>query len=678
MRIPIDSKWIQSNKSDRKGSISRSRNINLDKEGYLKLSPRSINLFDDRANITNVADEDFNFPVAFGRYGDGAFRVATTDEPFNLSISNSAKTIAEDAGSNNPNLTFNSHGVWFQNRYHESTATAVNYNSGGTWTADAITGLTSGVRHYMAVFKNKRALAVSNGNTVKLYDTSYALIATLTLPPDYEVIGLAYNNYTLGIITRLGDDTQGQNSECFFFVWNGSAAEAGTGVGIGAYMAFCLIPYESSFALIDSVGRLRFWNGGGFQELDSFPFYLEEHRWGDLLNHLSYGDNLVVDGSLILINIGFDFDPVGKKEQRYLPNNPSGVWCYDPSAGLYHRTSPSLSRVYRHQIASSDIDLVTNIFTTNITIPATGNPALLGSGPIGGVSVGVVYWVIKLSSTTFKLAASRDLAIAGVAIDITSASSLNYIWTYDLVDYGTTYSEKSGAIALYDSNTRVYKDYLFGGRYLDTSLNNVIVLCSNVPFLENRGYFVCPRLFSDSTTDDTQKYFIKHKPLDVGDEIIVKVKNRQILGLPTVSPNETNDDELTWMGIRECHTSTDLSEAMAYINSDAKGELELELIAGVGAGQMVKISEITYDETTGYYSLVTAEDVLGAAPLLKSFFVIENWTFVSECNYANQEPEGVFEMAVGMVSKAIEIKVELRGYNVTIEDTNIINKPKRP
>lgn len=677
IKIPTEGKWLQSNRSDRKGSISRSRNINLDKEGYLKLSPRSVLLFDDRTDTTNVADQDFNFPVAFGRYDVGDFRIATTDEPFNLSISNTTKSIAEDTDSNNPNLTFNSHGVWFQNRWYTSLDTSISYNDSGTWTAGVITGLTSGIRHYMTVFKNKRALAVSNGNTVKLYDTSHALLSTLTLPPDYEIIGIAYNNYTLGIITRLGGDTEGQNSECFFFVWNGSNAEASTGVGMGSYTSFCLFPYQSSFAIINSSGQLLKWNGGGFDILDNFPFYLEENRWGDLLNHLSYGDNIVVDGETILINIGFDLDGVSKKEERYLPNNPSGVWCYDPSPGLYHRTSPSISRSYVKSITDPSVDLTTNIFTATGTIPATGNPAMLTNGSVGGLSYRTVYWIIKLSSTTFQLASTKDLAMNGVAMDITSVSSFINIWMYDLLDFGATYTEKTGAIALYDSSSRAFKDYLFGGRYLDETLNTFIGLCSNVPTLENRGYFVTPRIFTDSKVENIDKYIIKHRPLDVEDKIIVKVKKRQILELPTISPNAANDDESIWSSSTECYTSTDLSEAKAYLDTATAGnELEMELIAGVGAGQMVKVSEISFGG--GVYSIVLAESVIGASPGMKSYFVIENWTKISEANYLNQDPDGVFSFQIAANSKAIEVKVELRGYDVTIEDTNLINRTHKP
>ena len=230
MRYPKNNRWTQENNGDKFGSLTSTRNINLEKEGYLQLSSRAVNLFDDTGDVSNTSDSDFDFPVAFGRTSDGDYTLATTDEPFNIDISEFTKTIAEDLSSSNPNLTFDSHGCWFQGKFHMSTSTAVSSNNASVWTANVITGLTSGFRHVLESFKNKRSLCVADGNVVKLYDSSYALTITLTLPTDYEVIGLAYNNAQMGIITRLGTTVTGQNSNCFFFLWNGATTEAGTGI----------------------------------------------------------------------------------------------------------------------------------------------------------------------------------------------------------------------------------------------------------------------------------------------------------------------------------------------------------------------------------------------------------------------------------------------------------------
>jgi len=672
IKLPINGQWTIPNNSDKFGSLAYTKNINLDEEGYIKLSPRTVSFFNDLADVANVGDTDFNFPVAFGRYGNGSMRIATTDEPFNLSVSETGKTIAEDTGSNNPNLVFNSHGCWWQNRFYESTDTAVYYNTAGTWTANAITSLTSGKRHVMEVFRNRDTLCVANGNVLKQYATDHSASTDLTLPSDFEIIGLAYNNYRMGIITRLGSDSAGQNSECFFFSWDGATTEANQGVSLGSYSSFAITPYKSSFVVINSAGQLLYWNGGGFDVMTSFPFYYSKKQWGDLLNFLSYGDNLTVDGEVIYINIGFELDTTGVNQESFLSNNPAGVWCYDPAIGLYHKWSPSNSTAYFHTVSSANVDVDTDTFTTSVTIPSTGNPMTLSSGTVGGLKSGVVYYVIKLSDTTFQIAETKEKAFAGVAIDITSADTNQYFWIYNLIDYGISYYEKSGAIALWGQANRAYQDIVFGGRHFDTDLTSIINLCSAIPFLENRGYFVTPKTFLGSVTDNYQKLYLKYRPLAVNDKIVVKARTKNVLNLPSSTPRSVTTG-LYWSSNNECYTTVDLSDVKTAF--DAGNKLEIELTAGIGAGQMTQIESIAYE--SGTYSMVLKDDVVGASSGLQSYFSIDNWEEIFELNYDNQDENGIWELPIGKSAKWIQFKIELRGYETTIEDLLLTNTAQK-
>lgn len=671
IKLPLNGNWTQENESDRVGSLAWTKNINLDKKGYIKLSPRSVNIFDSSETSANVGDTDFNIPVAFGRTSNGEFYMATTDEPFDVSLGNTDKTIAEDTDSNNPNLNFQSHGVWFQNRFHESTDTAVNYNTAGTWTANAITDLTPDVRHYMSVFASRNQICVSNGNVVKQYNTSYSNTTDLTIPSDFEITGLAYNNSRMAVITRLGNDTSGQNQESRFYLWDGASTGAISDAGVGAYATIAVKPYKTSFVILTSAGQLLYWNGGGFEELDSFPFYFSELHWGDLLNHFAYGDNIVVDGDTILINVGFDLSGVSRKLEEYLPSNPSGVWCYDPAVGLYHKYSPSLSRAYLHTIASASVNTTTDIFTTSSTIPETGNPVIMPTDTIADLNMNQVYYVIKLSSTTFKLATTYENALVANAIDITEVSSTNYLWMYDVKDYGASYFTASGAVGLFGTTSSAYKDILFGGRLLNTSLGSVSVLSMCVPQLENRGYGVTPKIFLNAKTETIESLVIKHAPLNTEDKIIVKIKDKDIFGIPNTTPSSQKTGSgagLTWTSPNGCYTDINLAEVKTAF--DAGEELELELIAGLGAGQMMKITSIA--EGNGVYALELEDDVKGFVAGYQSYFSIDNWRYCGEVNYSTQQ-EGVFECPIAKTGKSPQFKIELRGYQTTVEDIFIKN-----
>lgn len=664
IKFPLNSKWSQYNSSDKFGSISYSKNINLDKEGYLKLSPRTVNIFDE---TSTYGDVDFGIPVSFGRYDAGQMYICTTDEPFTINYSPTSKTITEDNSSNNPNLTGNSHGVWWQNRFYESTSTAVYYYDGSVWTADAIIGLTSGVRHYMAVFKNKNSLAVSNGNTVKLYNTSHSNTITLTLPSDFEVIGLAYNNNKLGITTRLGSGSSGQNSNSYFFVWDGATTEANAGYSIGTDTAFSIDAYKSSFVVCTNAGQLLYYNGGGFEELAHFPFYNEEKRTGfDTI--LSYGDSMVVDGDIIYINVNFNFDGSGSKEETYLQSNPSGVWCYDPNIGLYHRYSPSISKVYSHTIVQANVNTTTGVFTTGSTIPNSGGIVINSSGTIGGISRGKIYYVIKITPTTFKIAETYEDAINMQGITITSADTINYFLMYDVVDYGASFSGITGGIALWGNNTSAYRDIIFGGSIYNSSLSLQDSMFSSVPFLENRGYVVLPRLFTNAKEENIQSIIFKHSPLDINDALYIKFKKKNVFGLPTSSPNGITNSYISWTSDTTGTSTSDLSEAKSCF--DSGDELELEIISGIGGGQMIKITNIT--ESSGTYTITVEESVVGYTSGAKSYFVIDNWKVYGSVNYDTQK-NGILEIPIAESTKSPEIKIELRGYQTTIEDIIINN-----
>jgi hypothetical protein len=678
IKLPLNNRWKQPNNSYKEGSIWSSKNITLDEEGIVKLSPRLFNFFDDSETTTNIGSTNFDTPVAFGKYSEGTMYLVTKDEPFNVSIGTTSKTITEDTSSNNPNLSTTSHGTWWQGRWYESydtgAAAGVSYVTTGTWTAGVITGLTPGVRHYLSVFQNKNNLAVSNGNTVKIYDTSHSNTATLTLPADFEVIGLTYNSYKLGIITRLGGDSAGENKNSFFFTWDGASSEASTGIDIGAISAISVFPYKSSFGIITSQGQVLYWNGGGFDKLVDFPFYFTKQRFGDNTNFTAYGDNVIADGDTLLINLGFNFDSYGVKAEYYIQNNPSGVWCYDPSVGLYHKYSPSISRAYFHWITTGNVNTTTNIITTSGTIPQTGNPLIVNSGAgsaLGGITNRKVYYVIKLTSTTFKIADTYQNALDLIAVDITSATDDVFLYMYDISDYGASFMGDCGGISLLGSSTDVYTDIVIGSKIQNASNTTINTLNLAVPFLKNVGYFVTPKLFLNSQTENLQKLVIKHRPLDVNDKIIVKVKTKEYLGLPTTSIVAPSNLIATWYSTNQFTTTTNLAEAKTAF--DAGEEMEIELLSGVGAGQLSKVTSMDYE--SGTYSIVLEDDIVGASSGLKSNFIIDNWKICDTIDYDSQT-FGLREISIADVGKSPQLKIELQGYETAIEEMNIITTPQ--
>jgi hypothetical protein len=661
--------WLQLNNSDKFGSLAYTKNINLDEEGYIKLSPRMVKLMD------GDIDDDLNLVTAIGKTSSGSWQAAASDKNWKVSLAATGRDLAEDSGTGAPTLTLDSHAVFFKGIWHASTDTAVlskaSPATAATWTS-RITGLTTGKNHRLCVFQNRVSLCVANGNVVKQYDSNYANTIDLTIPTDYEIIGLAYNNNRLAVAARLSNDgTNGQDQEAKLFVWDGATTAANAGLSVGSDAVVDLIAYKSSFVILNRAGELLYFNGGGFDRLAAFPFYYMQDTYGDVfdLNALGYAP-MVVDGDTILIHIGMELDAFNQKGERRHENTMSGVWCYDPKGGLYHKYAPSYSATYLNFVnGTTGINTTTNIFTVSaggdalLTIPATGSIARLTDGTVEGLIENMDYYVIKLSSSTFKLATTKENALNGDAIDLTATGTNLYFWMYDLLDYGATYYNIPGAVALTRERTAVYTDVLVAGRLPNTANTNKNYLSVADPYLENRGYFVTPKMFSGEATDTFQKVFFKYRPLKTTDSIVVKYRTEEVLGLPTSSSGDAG----TWTSPTEFYVAHDISEAKDYL--DAGGSIECEIMAGAGAGQTVQVLSISTDDDATY-SVVLEDDVLGAASSLRCEFILTNWTPARTITSADGDYN---EVPIGKTGKFLQLKVEMRGSDIAIEELQIVN-----
>ena len=666
-KLPNAGQWQQANLSDRLGSLWATKNVTLDETGYIRLSPRAVKLVDEAAN------GDFGLPVAIGRYGQGTFQVNTmSDATFNINISTTALDATENSGTAEPTLTLDSGGCFYHDYWLASSTSqvfrkAANGSSSATWTSAAMT-LTAAVNHALAVFLNRNSLCVANGNVVKQYTETggtFTNTTDLTIPSDFEVTGLAYNAAKMAVATQSGLNSTSQAFEAYLFIWDGSTTTAENGYSVGAEKILAVAAYKTSFIVLTDRGQLKFFNGGGFEDLAQFPSF-PEGKWLQAI--VQTGNCLTVDGDKILINIGLSLTGFGEDEQQQLANLPSGVWCYDPQVGLYHRYSASASQAYLLVVDASGANITTDIFTASSgTIPATGNTVRLVSGEVPtGFSKNKVYYIIKVSSTTFSLALTKELAEAGVEVDITvTNAATTRFHAYELVDYGVTWRNDISAIGLFGETRNLYTDMIFGGDLRTSALANNDTLCYLVPDLENRGHVITPRVYSEKVSDSHPKLYVKFGALKDTDSIVVKVKDRDVVGLPMSAPSNANvgSDELIFSDTTSGYTGANLDGALDHFN--AGGELDIEFTAGPGAGQTSKITSITY--ASGTYTLVFQDTIIGATPTAKAYFIVNNFrlltTITSDSNnlgYLSINPESK--------GKFVQYKLELWGSDVTIEE----------
>lgn len=679
IRIPNPT-WQQSNKSDKFGNLSATRCINLDQEGYVKLSSRAMSVYTEDSSAPGF-DSQIGRIITIGRYGDGDFTSVTSDSNHDIDLSSTVVDGVEDEEASNPSYTVNSWGAFWQNRWYVTTATTLAYKaiSGGptgAWTANAVTGLTSGVTHALEVFKNRNTLCITDANVVRQYDTSHSAGTAVTLPSDYEAIALAYSNYRMGIITRLASTLEGQGTDAYFFVWDGSSTSASMGIPIGSDAAVAIVAYKGSWVILTRTGQLLFFNGGGFDELAAFPFYYSTYVWGDFINKVALGQIMWVEGDVIYINVAFNMDQYGRFLESYLPYCPSGIWAYDPKVGLYHRYAPSQSYLNTLTVTSGGVNTTTNVLTANSgTVPSTGSMvryADAGGTPITGLKEYHDYFVIKLSSTTFSLAETYDAALLGAAIDITSTgAATNSFLSLEMLDFNAVDINNSGALTVVGTYDQWGDHMIFGSDVYDYDSTNAwqhyMVTVPNAP---NRGYFVTAKIYSQGTTDTQQKLVLRHKLLQDGDMIVIKEKHTDLFGLPTSTRRATNG--VTWTAQNAFYTTADIEEV--YDAWTAGHAIEVEVLSGAGAGAMAEISDITY--ASGTYAVTLNEDipyVIGGRVANVQF---DNFKEYARVTVDNQK-DGYVDCPIGLSSKWSMYKVELRGVNTTIEDVTLVSVPHK-
>lgn len=670
IKIPSsDKKYSQTNRSDISGNVWYTKNIDFSEEGYMKQSNRIVQVLSD-SSLDGNFDTDFNYSPSIGRAGS-AFFMATIEEPFKATLTATGFSATEDADASNPTLSTNSRGRWFQNAWHVSTDTTVVSKavSGGAWTS-RITSLTTVVAHPIEVFRNRGTICVGNGNIVKQYTSAYGASTDLTIPTDYEVVDISYSNNKVGVITKLSATASGQNQDAYFFVWDGTTTSSNGGYPLGVNEIVAITPYKGTWMLLSKTGQILYFNGGGFQELAVFPFFTKDRIWDDIS---AKGDVMIADGDLIYIQINGVLSITGSKQETVMINNPGGIWCYDPNVGLYHKWSPSISQLNSITVNSGDINTTTDILTaTTGTVPVTGSPIKLvhsTTTPIGGLKGGNTYYVIKLSSNTFKLATSVSNALASTSIDITGTGvSTNYFLALTVKDYGQSFLGTTAGMVLTDTKNVVYDGLIMSYRAYNTVGSSINYFAMTVSGFDNISYYVTPRIESQNVEDIAPKLYIKYRPLKSSDTITIKYRNEDILGIPATTP--MRGQSCTWTSTTTLTLAGDLSEIDTYLDLTDK-ECELEVISGSGAGQMSKISSIS--ESTGTYTITLTDTMEGVTASDTCNIIINNWKTLKVVSSGNTK--GYEEIAVNSnSSKFIQFKVIMKGTDIVIEELQFLNE----
>ena len=664
MILPQQRKWTQSNDSDILSPIDSSFNINLDKYGYVQLSPRKV------AVKTHENDANFDLVLAAQRYSGTDYRLWTKDQPFNLGISVSTGiAVTEDTDADNPSGSVVGDGVEWQGRWYVTGSTTLTYKT-TTWNAVTLSPtLTASIPHPLCVFGSRNQLMIGNGNQVKQVNTSHVDTVNLALPAEYQVNRIAYGNNRAGICAK-NSINEGANGK--FYIWDGKGAGAAYDIDLDASQAVDVVFTGGTFLVLSSNGILLKFNGSALVEAARLPFADLGFNWNDgSNNYLGRGRIMFVESDNILININSGVEVYGTKRQTAVDKFYSGVWCYNPTFGLYHRSANSRALAISRNVTTANVNTTTNVITVTATVPRTGTPVKYYSAStvIGGLKNSQVYYTINVSSTTLKLASTKTLALAGTAIDLTgTGDDFQFLAFFPEDDFGHAIGSTAGLVTNFEFDSSLTLHGNMSSQFLvGPAATLTYSLGVQSDDIENRGFITTAKLNTENIKDSYGRLFIKHKPLEQDvDKLVVKYKANDFDPIIAIESSG-----LLWVD------GTSFTVTNSFFSEVRAGD-EVEILSGAGAGQRAHITSITLN--AGTYTVVLDETIIGVAVSNRSTISIDRWSKLGVTTTSTvSNVAGYSEFLLPNIrSKWIQFKIEMRGVGISLEELQIINSVNKP
>lgn len=643
MKIPSNSLWTQTNEGEITGILNGTNSVALDTIGQVKLARKPVAL------LSSASDSDFAYLMAIA-YLNNKYIAVTSDNVFTGSLDGNNWTQETDF---TPATTNASDAVVFNERLVVSEDNDLADWDGAGDDVYNLVSLTSGVPHPLSVFGVQ--LAVGDGNTVKLYNTSYVLGQTLTLPTEFQVTTIR----TVGNFLYIGTkNLNGNNAKVF--IWDGNSSAYDSECSVGAEWVFSMTEYGSSVAAITSSGQLIQVSGSQYVELAALPVYYMPHaKWmganGLLLNGKVFNRGMVTNGKTIYINIE------GETDTGFVPEMKSGVWVYDPEVGLYHRGTSSTDTL----VEDNGLSLTDNTITTSTAHNLKTGDAVEFRAVSGivGINNDYTYYVTVVSPTTIKLSLTRQGVYSQRYVSMTGTPAVGDVLVfYPNTDNGLQLTATSGAVSLTTINETsldmLSSEVLWGSRTKkeDGTATYVInTFCEQ----SNIGSFTTQRIYSDNIEQNWNKiYAFLDGLVTETDTAMVKVQTKY---KPTTIELE---------GVWASTTQLNSNNAEEY---SAWGDIEVgdELVFTNGKGQGKTAHVVSIESSSTVYSLVVDEEI-GTTSSTVMFYAtpfkkVGTWTKDTKAN------EYITTQIHNAQSPWIKIKCELRGIDITVSKYDLVN-----
>ena len=344
-----EGKISQPNKGDLTGNIWASWNMDfVSNPGTIRVSPQTQMLY---SSLTSTA---MIYPLQFV---EGNFDTTTTDKRiwaiFNGAVYYSGTaanlaTLTRDYSAPSPSNAISDAVEWNGNLI-VSTTTNLAKLTAGTWDNTWWTGvgtlnqsaLNADVPHPLGKgFNNLLLIGDYNstyGASVYSVDTSNAVStgasAKLILGFDYQVIWIRSSSNMIYVGCR---NINGGRAKVF--AWDGYSQNYNYDYKISGSECFAGVVHNEVPYTMNERGELLALTGSAFTQVACLPVFNRDYNitssWS-IPVAVSRNGMTVQDNRIHILLVA----TVTNSENTYLENQLSGVWCYDPEIGLFHRYS---------------------------------------------------------------------------------------------------------------------------------------------------------------------------------------------------------------------------------------------------------------------------------------------------------------------------------------------------
>lgn len=634
----------------------------------------------------NTDDATFQLPLAIASNENGYY-VVTNQGVFQWQNFGSAPSFAALPTIGQPNNSLGRDGVMFQDNLHVAGGNSVAYYNGTSWTTPTALNdaFNSSYPLRLCVYQDKVSLCVGNQNFVYIYNTSYTLIWTLTLPVEYIVTGMVWRQNQMYIFTR---NVSGGTAT--MFVWNGAGVAAQFGFGVQADWIYAGCEYDNTIAIVTSAGQILKFNSGGFDELDHFPVYDTRYSWSSsssLINGTGKVGfrGMIAIGERLVLNIDGSINSSGNGYPGvYLPNQPSGIWEYTPNNGLSHKAGYCVSKYNTLSVTDLGSSILVLATAHNLV---TGDAVYVSSAAgLAGLISNQTYFAIPETTTTLRLALTPYDAAEGNYVTCSGTPSGAQLCTPSQVEIGATLINQPGAIGTFNKNVpNVFfgEEILFGGSTPDHTGTTAYSLMS-WGMGRSRSQITLARVNPSALTYMQGQFTQQHMytaPITFSagqlvayvdnfqnafESIIVKYKRYLSLAYPSIVSGGASG--VLWT------SGTTFTAAVGERDlAHASVGDEVTMLQGGGAGYSAHIQSITL--ANNVYTVVLDETIPGISTSDVSEIMVDNYTKLT-ATISSTQPSIIDGYAVTAIdTEAMFIKLELRGRDMLLRRLALTIKP---